>query len=75
MRPRSSKENTVSPMRDIADSDGQSLVALAETYDPEIIARWGAFSIKPNPELARALYEKASLRGVQPSGDRLVAAR
>lgn len=57
----------------IADSDGQALFALAETYDPEVLTRWGAVGIKPNLELARALYEKAALQGVQGAGEHQLA--
>jgi hypothetical protein len=48
----------------VADSDDQALLVLAETYDPEVLAQWGAVGIKANPELARALYKKAAQNGV-----------
>jgi TPR repeat protein len=51
----------------VADSDEQALFALAETYDPETLARWGAIGIKANAELARALYEKAAAMRGRPS--------
>jgi hypothetical protein len=59
-----------------AESDeGVAIFVLAETYDPQILARWGVLGVKPDLEKARALYEKAETRGVQGAKERLLAIR
>ena len=57
-----------------AESDeAVAMFVLAETYDPQMLARWGVVGIKPDLEKARALYEKAERRGVQGAKERLLA--
>jgi TPR repeat protein len=48
---------------------------LAETYDPQMLARWGVLGVKPDLEKARALYEKAETRGIEGATERLLAIR
>jgi len=59
-----------------AESDEPvAMFVLAETYDPQMLARWGVLGVKPDLEKARALYEKAETRGVQGAKERLLAIR
>jgi hypothetical protein len=59
-----------------AESDqGDALFALAETYDPQMLARWGVIGTKPDVELAKTLYQKAETRGAQGARERLLAIR
>jgi TPR repeat protein len=59
-------------------SDGdaaQAWFALAETYDPQMLARWGALGVRPDLEKARSLYQSAEARGAQGARERLLAIR
>jgi len=47
--------------------------ALAETYDPKMLAQWGVRGVKPDLEKARALYWKAKALGDQGAQRRLLA--
>jgi hypothetical protein len=52
-----------------------ALFALAETYDPIILAAWGTFGTQGDAAKARELYARAFAGGVQEAGDRLNALR
>jgi hypothetical protein len=52
-----------------------ALFALAETYDPAILAAWGTFGTQGDVAKARELYAKAFASGVQEARDRLNALR
>jgi len=49
--------------------------ALAETYDPAVLATWGTIGIQGDPAKARDLYQKALAGGVQEATDRLKSLR
>jgi len=53
--------------------DADALFALAETYDPRMLAQWGVIGVKPNVELAKTLYNKAGVRGAKRAKERLLA--
>ena len=56
-----------------ADDDGQGVVsfALAETYDPNMLAAWGTRGVAADAAKARALYQKAFGLGVARAQNRL----
>jgi len=59
-------------------SDGdaaEAWFALAETYDPQMLARWGVLGVRPDLEKARSLYQRAEARGAQGARERLLAIR
>jgi|SRR4051794_20414497 len=59
-----------------SDSDeGEAWFVLAETYDPQMLARWGVIGIKPDLEKAKTLYQEAERRGVKGAKERLLAIR
>jgi hypothetical protein len=60
-----------------ADDGGQSMVsfALAETYDPNMLAAWGTRGVAADAAKARALYQKAFGLGVARAQNRLDALR
>ena len=47
--------------------------ALAETYDPKMLAQWGVLGVKPDREKAKILYGKAKTLGDQGARERLLA--
>ena len=51
----------------------KALLALAETYDPAMLERWGAVGMRADPELARSLYERAAAQDVIQARERLLA--
>jgi len=51
--------------------DGPVLFALAETYDPAMLAQWGVVGMRPDVERARALYQQALERGMGQARERL----
>ena len=53
--------------------EGSVLFALAETYDPAMLAQWGVVGMRPNVERARVLYQQALERGIGQAGQRLTA--
>lgn len=59
--------------RATAGEDGEALFALAETYDPNVLAQWRVRGVRGNPERAHALYERALTRGVGRAQARMVA--
>src|SRR4051794_15243717 len=59
-----------------SDSDAaEAWFALAETYEPQMLARWGGLGVKPDLEKARSLYQRAEARGAQGARERLLALR
>ena len=59
-----------------SDSDAaEAWFALAETYEPQMLARWGVLGVKPDLEKARTLYQRAEARGAQGARERLLAIR
>ena len=60
-----------------ADDGGQGAVffALAETYDPNMLAAWGTRGVAADADKARALYHKAFDLGVAQAQKRLDALR
>jgi hypothetical protein len=50
---------------------GSGLFALAETYDPNMLAAWGTHGIAADPDRARALYKKALQQGFDKARRRL----
>jgi TPR repeat protein len=57
-----------------AEADhGEAIFALAETYDPQALARWRVLGTKADAALARSLYQKAASRGAKGTGERLLA--
>ena len=60
-----------------ADDGGQGAVsfALAETYDPNMLAAWGTRGVAADAAKARALYQKAFDLGVARAQNRLDALR
>jgi hypothetical protein len=60
-----------------ADDGGQGAVffALAETYDPNMLAAWGTRGVAADATKARALYQKAFGLGVARAQNRLDALR
>ncbi len=60
----------------VAESGSASaLFALAETYDPIMLAAWGTVGTQGDAAKARQLYAKALAGGVGEAGDRLKALR
>jgi len=53
--------------------DGDAFFALAETYDPRMLAKWGVLGLKPDLALAKELYSKAAKRGARGATERLLA--
>ena len=52
-----------------------AMFALAETYDPVILSKWGTFGTQGDVARARDLYAKAFAGGLQEAKDRLNALR
>jgi hypothetical protein len=61
--------------RAASGEDGPALLALAETYDPAVLGRWGVVGVRPDVERARSLYQKAAERGVSAAKERILALR
>lgn len=53
--------------------DPNALFALAETYDPNLLASWNASNVEASPAYARVLYEAALRAGMRDAGIRLDA--
>ncbi|MBV8574638.1 MAG: hypothetical protein JOZ58_06290 [Acetobacteraceae bacterium] len=53
----------------------QASFALAETFDPFVLRRWGAYGTLGDPGKARDLYAKAQAGGVREAKERLDALR
>jgi hypothetical protein len=58
-----------------ASKDPRAIMALGETYDPAMLARWGARGIKGDAAKARALYERAAETGSVEARARMLAFR
>lgn len=58
-----------------AFKDPRAIMALGETYDPAMLARWGARGIRGDAAKARALYEKAAETGSTEARARMLALR
>jgi hypothetical protein len=52
-----------------------ALFALAETFDPAVLAAWGTVGTQGDPVRARELYTRALAGGVAEAKDRLAASR
>jgi hypothetical protein len=52
-----------------------ALMALAETYDPAMLAQWGARGLKGDAAKARELYQAAAERGLAEARTRVLAVR
>ena len=52
---------------------GPVLFAMAETYDPNVLAKWGTRGVAADIARARALYRKALSLGVASALGRLEA--
>jgi hypothetical protein len=61
--------------RAAAGNEPSALMALAETYDPAMLTRWGARGLKADPTKARGLYLRASERGIAEAKARMLALR
>src|SRR5215207_283357 len=61
--------------RAVSANDGTALFALAETYDPAVLARWRVWGVGPDAERARSLYQKALERGIAQAQERITALR
>jgi hypothetical protein len=61
--------------RAASGEDGPALLALAETFDPAVLERWGVIGVRPDVEKARGLYQKAADRGVTAARERMLALR
>ena len=53
--------------------DADALLALAETYDPQMLAQWGVIGVKADLEFAKTLYDRAATRGAERAKERLLA--
>ncbi len=53
----------------------QASFALAETYDPLILPKWGTYGTRGDATKARALYAKAQAGGIKEATERLDALR
>ncbi|HXF54656.1 MAG TPA: hypothetical protein VNK52_11090 [Hyphomicrobiaceae bacterium] len=53
--------------------DPAALMALAETFDPNMLAAWGARGLSADTHTARELYARAHMAGVPEAGQRLEA--
>jgi hypothetical protein len=49
--------------------------ALAETYDPLVLSKWGTYGTRGEATKARELYSKAQAGGIQEANDRINALR
>lgn len=53
----------------------QASFALAETYDPSVLAKWGTYGTRGDPAMARDLYAKAVAGGIKEAKERVEALR
>ncbi|WP_245305424.1 hypothetical protein [Bradyrhizobium sp. LTSP857] len=51
----------------------QAAFALAETFDPNVLAKWGAYGMRGDPIKARELYAKAEAGGIKEAKERFDA--
>ena len=57
--------------RAAASGNAEAIMALAETYDPNMLAAWGIMTAAPDVTTARRLYTKARDSGLEIAGTRL----
>lgn len=57
----------------VADGAPEAMLALAETFDPNVLAAWGVRGSRANTDRARTLYEGALAAGLQQARRRLDA--
>jgi hypothetical protein len=55
----------------VALEEAPAVFALAETYDPNMLAAWGTHGVSADPDRARALYKKALQQGFDKARRRL----
>lgn len=55
--------------------DKDAFFALAETYDPAALARWGVIGVRHDIAMAQKFYELAASKGVRLANDRLASLR
>lgn len=55
----------------VAANEPEAIMALAETYDPNMLAAWGVRDVAADVQLARELYQKALGAGVESARGRL----
>lgn len=51
----------------------QASFALAETYDPKVLAKWGAYGTRSDATKAREHYARAEAKGIKEAKERLAA--
>jgi hypothetical protein len=56
-----------------ASEDRDALFALAETFDPQALRRWGVVGTRPDPGRAASLYRRAAAQGQREAAERLAA--
>ncbi|GIQ77020.1 hypothetical protein [Bradyrhizobium sp. RD5-C2] len=59
--------------RAVEMGSAQASFALAETYDPLVLAKWGTYGTRGDASRARALYAKADAAGIKEAKARLDA--
>ncbi|MGY3483113.1 hypothetical protein ACVW1C_000996 [Bradyrhizobium sp. USDA 4011] len=59
--------------RAVEMGSAQASFALAETYDPLVLAKWGTYGTRSDASKARALYAKADAAGIKEAKARLDA--
>jgi TPR repeat protein len=59
--------------RSMEAGNAQAAFRLAETFDPNVLARLGALGIRPDPAKARDLYARALALGIRQAGERMQA--
>ena len=55
--------------------NAQASFALAETYDPLVLRKWGAYGTLGDPAKARDLYARAQAGGIKEASERVDALR
>jgi hypothetical protein len=61
--------------RAVEIGSAQASFALAETYDPLVLAKWGTYGTRGDASKAKALYDRADAAGIKESKARLDALR
>jgi hypothetical protein len=59
--------------RAVEAGSARASFALAETYDPNILASWGTYGTRGDASKARELYAKATAGGIREAKDRINA--
>jgi predicted nucleic acid-binding Zn-ribbon protein len=59
--------------RAVEIGDAMASFALAETYDPNVLASWGTYGTRGDASKARELYAKATAGGIRGAKDRINA--